>query len=81
MRLFDIDPIHRKTVYRHIVSWLFFGVFTAGIAQQIGFIAGKAGGSPILVTIVMNGPGAAAIISFLVVPWGRVSKAPFSARH
>ncbi len=71
MKLFDIDPIYRKAVYRHVVAWFFFGIFTAGIAQQIGFIVGKSGGSPILVTLVTSGPAALAILSFLVVPWGR----------
>jgi len=69
LRLLGVGPPHTSTVMVHTAAWFLFGVFSASVVQQLGFIVGKTGGSSALVALVVTGPHVAAALAMLYVPW------------
>ena len=68
-RILDIPHTRGRTVLLHTAAWLLFGVFVGAVVQQLGFVVGKTGGSPVLVALVTTGPYAASALALLYVPW------------
>jgi len=69
LKVLGVPGSHGRAVALHTGAWFLFGVFAAGVTQQLGFVVGKQGGSPALVALVMTGPYAASALAMLYVPW------------
>lgn len=69
LKLLGIEPPYRTAVLKHSAAWILFGIFSAGAAQQIGFVIKKTGGSPALVSLVITGTSAVSILTMLYVSY------------